>query len=403
MIGAGASGVMSAIFAKNKKNEVFLFDSNEKIGKKIYISGKGRCNITNNKDISEFFDEINRNKNFMYSSFYSFTNEDILKFFNENGLKTKVERGGRVFPLSDKSSDVIKTLEKVLCVKGVNVILNTEVKDVCISDEKFLLKTKENFGPFDKVIFATGGKSYPFTGSKGKGHEILKKLGHNITDLKAGLVGVDIKENIRKYSRVSLKFVEFSVYNKNNKLLNKEFGEMLFTHTGFSGPIVLKSSKFFENKKDYKIVIDLKPKLDEHTLDLRLLREFEYNKNKNIKNVLSNVLINSMVELVLEKSNVDGNISVNQLEKGERKKIVHTIKNLEFSFRNLRPLSEAIITIGGVDVKEVNSSTMESKIVKNLYIVGELLDVDANTGGYNLTIAFSTGHLAGISCLGKGV
>ncbi|WP_311525894.1 NAD(P)/FAD-dependent oxidoreductase [uncultured Parvimonas sp.] len=393
-MGAGASGIMSAIFSKNENTEVFLFDGNEKIGKKIYISGKGRCNITNSKEIYEFFDEINRNKNFLYSSLYSYTNEDILKFFNENGLKTKVERGGRVFPLSDKSSDVIKTLENVLNIKGVKTILNTEIKDVKLVEDKFELVCNKDYGLFDKVIFATGGKSYPFTGSRGRGHEILKNLGHTITDLKSGLVGIDVKEKIRKYSGVSLKFVDFKIYNSNRKLINSEFGEMLFTHTGFSGPIVLKSSKYFDNSKDFIVSIDLKPKLDEHTLDLRLLREFDENKNKNLKNV--------MVELVLEKSEVDGELSVNQLKKEDRKKLVETIKNLEFNFKSLRPLSEAIITIGGVSVKEVNSSTMESKLIKNLYIVGELLDVDANTGGYNLTIAFSTGHLAGVSCIEKG-
>ena len=376
-----------------------MFDGNEKIGKKIYISGKGRCNITNSKEIYEFFDEINRNKNFLYSSLYSFTNEDILSFFNDNGLKTKVERGGRVFPFSDKSSDVIKVLEKVLNNKGIKIILNTEIEDVKLIGEKFQLICNKDYELFDKVIFATGGKSYPFTGSRGKGHEILKKLGHTVTDLKAGLVGIDVKENIRKYSGVSLKFVDFKIYNANRKLLHSEFGEMLFTHTGFSGPIVLKSSKYFDNSKDFLVSIDLKPKLDEHTLDLRLLREFDENKNKNLKNVLLNVLIGSMVELVLEKSGINGEISVNQLSKEYRKKLIEIIKNLEFNFKSLRPLSEAIITIGGVLVKEVNSSTMESKLVKNLYIVGELLDVDANTGGYNLTIAFSTGHLAGVSCI----
>lgn len=391
---------MSAIFAKSEKTEVFLFDGNEKIGKKIFISGKGRCNITNSKNISDFFDEINVNKNFMYSSLYSFTNQDIIKFFNSYGLETKIERGGRVFPKSDKSSDVIKILDKVLNQKSVNIILNTEIKDISLINGKFYLKCNKDFGLFDKVILATGGKSYPFTGSKGQGYEILKNFGHKIIPLKPGLVGIDIKENIKKYSGVSLKFVDFKIYS-NNKLLNSEFGEMLFTHTGFSGPIVLKSSKYFNDNNDFIISIDLKPKLDKSALDLRLLREFEKNKNKNLKNVLSSVLINSMVELVLEKSLINGNMAVNQLKKSDRIKLIETIKNLKFNFKRLRPLSEAIITSGGVDVKEINSSTMESKIIKNLYIVGELLDVDANTGGYNLTIAFATGHLAGVSCLGK--
>lgn len=392
---------MSAIFSKNEKTEVFLFDGNEKIGKKIFISGKGRCNITNAKDTLDFFDEINRNKNFMYSSLYSFTNFDIIKFFNENGLETKVERGMRVFPKSDKSSDVIKVLEKVLIKKKVNIILNTEIKDISLNKEKFILKTKDKSFIFDKVIIATGGMSYPFTGSKGQGYNLLKKLGHTITPLKPGLVGIDIKENLRKYAGVSLKFVDFKILDQKNKIIHSEFGEMLFTHTGFTGPIVLKSSKYFDNKKDFLVSIDLKPKLDNHSLDLRLLREFENNKNKTLKNVLSNVLINSMVDLVLEHTLVDGNIIVNQLKKSDRLLLVDSIKNLKFHFKTLRPLSEAIITSGGVDVKEVNSSTMESKIIKNLYIVGELLDVDANTGGYNLTIAFATGHLAGVSCLGK--
>lgn len=389
---------MSAIFSKTDDNEVYIFDGNEKIGKKIFISGKGRCNITNNRDISEFFDEVNSNKNFLYSSFYSFSNIDIIDFFNSNGLKTKVERGGRVFPASDKSSDVIKTLEKVLNDKEIKIILNLEVEDILIENDKFRLKAKKDFGIFDKVILATGGKSYPFTGSRGKGHEILKRLGHNIVDLKPGLVGVDVKENIRKYSGVSLKFVDFKILDDSGKLLNSEFGEMLFTHTGFSGPIVLKSSKYFL-KNPSKIIIDLKPKLDYETLDNRILREISGNEKKKLKNILSELLISSMVDLVLEKTGVDGEILANQLKKSDRKLIIKGIKNLEFNFKNLRPLSEAIITVGGVDVKEVNSSTMESKLIKNLYIVGELLDLDANTGGYNLTIAFSTGYLAGKSCI----
>lgn len=392
---------MSAIFAKNEKTEVFLFDCNEKIGKKIFISGKGRCNITNSKDISDFFDQINHNKNFMYSSLYSFTNEDVIKFFNENGLETKIERGMRVFPKSDKSSDVIKVLEKVLIRKKVNIILNTQIEDIFLDNEKFVLKSKRGLEKFDKVIVATGGMSYPFTGSKGQGYKLLSKLGHHITDLKPGLVGIDIKEDLKKYAGVSLKFVDFKVYNKSNKLIHCEFGEMLFTHNGFSGPIVLKSSKYFNNKENFTVSIDLKPRLDRNTLDLRLLKEFEKSKNKSLKNALSNVLINSMVELVLKYSSIDGEIIVNQLKKADRLLLVETIKNLKFNFKSLRPLSEAIVTTGGIDVKEVDSSTMESKKIKNLYIVGELLDVDANTGGYNLTIAFATGHLAGVSCLRK--
>lgn len=397
VIGAGASGIMAAIFSKRENNEVFLFDGNEKIGKKIFISGKGRCNITNIKDISDFFEEINNNKNFLYSSLYSFTNIDIIEFFNKNGLKTKVERGGRVFPESDKSSDVIKTLEKVLLEKNVNIILNCEIKDIILKNEKFNLKCNKEYGFFDKVILATGGKSYPFTGSKGQGYEILKKLGHSITELKPGLVGVDVKEKIRKYAGVSLKFVNFKVY-RDNKLINSEFGEMLFTHTGFSGPIVLKSSKFFFNGGN-KIIIDLKPKLDEKTLEKRLLRDFQGNENKMLKNVLSKLLIASMIDLVLEQTSINGEILVNQLKKDDRKALIKGIKNLEFNFKNLRPISEAIITVGGVNVKEVNSYTMESKLINNLYIVGELLDLDANTGGYNLTIAFSTGFVAGNNCI----
>lgn len=397
VIGAGASGIMAAIFSKIENNEVFLFDGNEKIGKKIFISGKGRCNITNIKDISDFFEEINNNKNFLYSSLYSFTNIDIIEFFNKNGLKTKVERGGRVFPESDKSSDVIKTLEKVLLEKNVNIILNCEIKDIILKNEKFNLKCNKEYGFFDKVILATGGKSYPFTGSKGQGYEILKKLGHSITELKPGLVGVDVKEKIRKYAGVSLKFVNFKVY-RDNKLINSEFGEMLFTHTGFSGPIVLKSSKFFFNGGN-KIIIDLKPKLDEKTLEKRLLRDFQGNENKMLKNVLSKLLIASMIDLVLEQTSINGEILVNQLKKDDRKALIKGIKNLEFNFKNLRPISEAIITVGGVNVKEVNSYTMESKLINNLYIVGELLDLDANTGGYNLTIAFSTGFVAGNNCI----
>ena len=334
----------------------------------------------------------------MYSALYSFSNIDLIDFLNQNGLNTKEERGGRIFPKSDKSSDVIKVLNNILQEKRVNIILNTEIDDIILDGNSFRLLCKKDYGLFDKVIIATGGMSYPFTGSKGKGHSILKKLGHTITDLKPGLVGVDIYEKIRKYSGVSLKFVEFKVFNNDGKLLHSEFGEMLFTHTGFSGPIVLKSSKYFDNGKKYKIIIDLKPKITLQQLENRLLREIDNNKNRNVKNVLSNILIGSMVELILEFTKIDSNISVNQLKKEQRKKLVYSIKNLEFNFKNLRPLSEAIITVGGVDVREVNSSTMESKKIKNLYIVGELLDVDANTGGYNLTIAFSTGYLAGFSC-----
>lgn len=397
IIGAGPAGIIAAGIAGSRGKDVTLIEKNERIGKKLFITGKGRCNITNDSPIEDFFDNVMKNKNFLYSGFYSFSNIDILNLLHGYGLRTKVERGNRVFPQSDKSSDVIKALQKFLDHNNVNLVLNTNVTSIYYNNSKFIIKSNDKEMSFDKLIIAAGGSSYPATGSTGDGYKFSKRLGHKITELKPSLVPIEVNEGwIKELQGLSLKNVTISAYAK-NKLLYNEFGEMIFTHYGISGPIVLSMSNSLHNYTNGKIdlKIDLKPALDEKKLDDRILRDFQIYNNKYIRNALDDLLPQRLIPTIISLSGIDPEKTVNQITKEERTRLLNSIKGLTFTFKSFRPIEEAIITSGGVSTKEINPSTMESKLIPGLYFAGEVIDVDALTGGYNLQIAYSTGYLAG--------
>lgn len=398
IIGGGPAGMMAAIMA-SANNKVYLIEKNNKLGKKLFITGKGRCNITNAIPIEEFFDYIVSNKNFLYSSLYSFTNENIMKLLKDNGLDIKIERGNRVFPESDKSSDVINIFQQILNKKRVNIILNSKVTDIIFKDHKFIININGNYHEFDKLILATGGKSYPATGSTGDGYIFAKKLGHTITKINPSLVPIEIKEPwIKSLQGLSLRNVNLKAF-KGEKLIHEEFGEMIFTHFGISGPIVLSISNYLSRYKDLKFhfKIDLKPALDFETLDKRILRDFDKYNNKQLKNALNDLLPQKIIPTIISIAKVDDKTIVNQITKEDRLRLIDTIKNLSMDFKGFRPIEEAIITSGGISTKEINPSTMESKIIPNLFFAGEIIDVDALTGGFNLQIAYSTGYLAGVN------
>jgi len=400
VIGGGPSGIIASGFASSRGLDVTLFERNNKLGKKLYITGKGRCNITNNSPIDDFFDKVITNSSFLYSSFYSFTNEDIMNLIESYGVKLKVERGNRVFPLSDKSSDVIKAFEKFLKDRGVKVKFNTRITNIEYEEGKFLLISDTgNEGIFDKLIISTGGVTYPTTGSTGDGYRFAKKFGHSIIPLKPSLVPVEIKEEwVKSLMGLSLKNVTLKAY-VNGKKVHEEFGEMLFSHYGISGPIVLSMSNVINkyDKNNINLKIDLKPALPIEKLDQRILRDFELYKNKHIKNGLSKLLPQKIIPVIINIASVDEAKQINQITKEERRRIVETIKGLPLTFKKFRPIEEAIVTSGGVSTKEIDPSTMESKIVPGLFFTGEVIDVDALTGGYNLQIAYSTGYLAGMN------
>ncbi len=397
VVGGGPAGIMAAITAADNFN-VTLLEKNEKIGKKLYITGKGRCNITNAKDISEFFNYIPTNPTFLYSSLYSFTNEDTQKFFESLGVPLKTERGDRVFPESDKSSDIINALNSELKRKNVNVMLNCNVKELLVKDNK-ITGVKLDSGEelqCDYLVMAAGGASYPQTGSTGDGYKLCKKIGHNIIAPKASLVPVEVEETwIKELQGLSLKNVELMIKNKNNKTLFKDFGEMLFTHFGISGPLVLSASSVIDSSSNLKVVINLKPALSRDELDKRIQKDFVQYINKDFKNALNDLLPQKLIPIIIMLSGIDENKKVNLITREERKKLAEVIQELRLGVKGLRPISEAIITSGGIDIKQVNSSTMRSKIIDNLYFAGEILDVDALTGGFNIQIALSTGYLAG--------
>lgn len=396
VIGGGPAGIMSAITAA-EHHDVILIEKNERIGKKLFITGKGRCNVTNAKDISEFFDYIPGNPEFLYSSLYTYTNENVMRFFEDIGVKLKVERGDRVFPESDKSSDIIKGLEQELIKRNVTVKLNSKVKDIILNEGKIveLVLQDDSHIKGDYFILATGGASYPQTGSSGEGFNFAKKAGHKIAPLKPSLVPIELQEEwIKELQGLSLKNVELKI-KKGNKIAYKEFGEMLFTHFGVSGPIVLSSSRFVERNSSMEAVIDLKPALTEEELDKRIQKDFNKYINKDFKNSLDDLLPKKLINIIIELSSIPEDKKVNSITKEERKSLVYLIKNLTFNIKGLRPIAEAIVTAGGVNVKEIDPSTMKSKLVDNLYFAGEVIDVDAYTGGYNIQIAFSTGYLAG--------
>ncbi|NLY78250.1 MAG: NAD(P)/FAD-dependent oxidoreductase [Tissierellia bacterium] len=400
VIGGGPAGIIAAGFAGLRNKDVTLIERNDKLGKKLFITGKGRCNVTNSSPIEDFFEKVMTNSTFLYSSFYSFSNYDIMSLLERYGVKLKVERGNRVFPASDKSSDVIKALNRFLYDNNVKVMLNTRINDVSYVDGKFTLSSEDgNNMIFDKLIIATGGKSYPSTGSTGDGYKFAKKLGHTITPLKPSLVPIEIEEEwIKSLQGLSLKNVTLSGW-VDRKKIDERFGEMIFTHYGISGPIVLSMSnvinKYIGNEISFRL--DLKPALTFEKLDSRILRDFEINKNKQIHNGLEKLLPKKLIPLIINLSGIEETKPIHQIRKDERKKLVEIIKALPLTFKRFRPLEEAIVTSGGVSTNEINPSTMESKIVPGLHFCGEIIDVDALTGGYNLQIAYSTGYLAGMN------
>lgn len=391
IIGGGPAGMMCAIKAA-ENHQVTIFEKNEKLGKKLFITGKGRCNLTNYCDEREFLKNIVNNSSFMYSSIYSFSPFNTYYYFEELGLPLKVERGNRVFPASDKSSDVIRAYEKKLKTLGVKINLNYEVTSIEKVDGKFIINGRENF---DKVVIASGGISYKLTGSTGDGYKFAKDFGHKVIDQVPGLIGINLKNNF-SLAGLTLKNVELKVL-KDKKILSREFGEMLFTHRGISGPIVLTTSSKINRLKDFEMYLDLKPALDPEKLDARILRDFHENQNKNIENVMKSLLPRDLISYVLEGAGISGDKKVNQITKEDREGLVKTIKNFELKFDSLDDIDRAIVTSGGVDVKDIDPKTMESKKVKGLYFIGEVLDLDGLTGGFNIQIANSTGYSCGIN------
>lgn len=403
VIGGGPAGMFAAYHAAKNGHNVTLLEQNEKLGKKLYITGKGRCNITNASEMEDLFQAVVSNRKFLYSAFYACSNQMVIDFFEENGLATKIERGNRVFPVSDHSSDVIATLVKALRSVNVNVKLFTKVKSLIIEENKVMgVKLMDETKLLaDAVILATGGFSYQSTGSTGDGYRFAEETGHKIVPVSPSLVPFNTKEEWPKQLQgLSLKNVGINIYNE-KKLLYQDFGEMLFTHFGVSGPMILSASAAINpsllESKNLKMIIDLKPALDEEQLDKRLLRDFEESKNKQYRNALNKLLPSTMIPVFLALSDVEPDKKVNEITKEERQKIVKLLKGLPVTILGTRSWNEAIITKGGVSVKDINPSTMESKHISNLFMCGELLDLDAYTGGYNLQIAWSTGYLAGIS------
>jgi predicted Rossmann fold flavoprotein len=409
VIGGGPAGMFAAIAAAEAESQVTLLEKNEKLGKKLYITGKGRCNITNAGDMDNLFANIMTNAKFLYSAFYSYDNQRVIDFFERNGLRTKIERGNRVFPVSDHSSDVIATLQKVLKEKKVKIMLHTQVQSLLeepsVDDmsQNVVAGVKLEDGTTmqaDAVIVATGGFSYQTTGSTGDGYRFAKEMGHTVTDIHPSLVPFLAKEGyVQQMQGLALKNVEVRILN-GKKLLYQEFGEMLFTHFGVSGPLLLSASAAIKpslTAGELSMFIDLKPALSEEQLDHRLLREFEEAKNKQFKNSIGGLFPAKMIPVMLELSGIDPEKKVNEITKAERRYFIGLIKAFPVTLCGLRDFNEAIITKGGVKVKEVNPSTMESKLVPHLYFCGEVLDLDAMTGGYNLQIAWSTGYLAGVS------
>lgn len=402
VIGGGAAGMAAAVFSARNGHEVHLYEQNEKLGKKIYITGKGRCNLTNSCDMEELLGAVVSNRKFLYSSFYGFTNEETMEFFEQIGLKIKTERGNRVFPVSDHSSDVIRVLKEEMERQNVHVHLSEKV--VWIGEKEGIFSGirledgTEVKG--DACIIATGGKSYPSTGSTGDGYKFARQLGHTVTDLRPALVPVETKEAfVKELQGLSLRNVEITIYDR-KKELYRDFGEMLFTHYGLSGPMILSASSFIGKKleeRPLRLSLDLKPALSEEQLDARILRDFEENKNKQFKNSLGKLFPAKLIPVMISLSGIHPDKKVNEITKEERKRFVSCIKDLEITLIRLRGFQEAIITQGGVSVREINPATMESKIVKGVYFAGEILDLDAVTGGFNLQIAWSTGNAAG-SC-----
>lgn len=412
IIGGGPAGMLSAISAGTNKNDVTILEKMNMLGRKLLITGKGRCNITSSIPIDEFIKNVPGNGKFLYSCLNNFTNEDILNILKEEGLQTKVERGNRVFPITDKSQDVLQALLNRLKKLKVKIEVGANVKEILTEQDivngvKYIQGGKEKVLKADKVILATGGKSYSATGSTGDGYELAKKVGHTVTEIKPSLVPISTKgkdlEICRRMQGLSLKNVAIKIKDaKNNKIIYEDFGEMIFTYFGVSGPVILSgSAHLLRYKKEdirqgnIKLIIDLKPALDVQKLDDRILRDFSLEKNKIFKNSLDNLLPQKMISTVIELSGIDQNKKVNEITREERVRLVQLLKNFEITLHDFRPIEEAIITAGGISIKEINPKTMESKLIKGLYFAGEIIDVDAYTGGFNLQIAYSTGYTAG--------
>ena len=420
IIGGGPAGLIAAISAAQENNEVIVLEKMNEVGRKLLITGKGRCNITSNIPMEEFIRNIPGNGKFLYGAFNNFTNEDIISLLKEQGVNVKVERGQRIFPVTDRSIDVRDAIVKKVKKLDVKIIVNAKVQKIItkknnnentinVSKVEYLINGKKEVLDCEKVILATGGKSYPRTGSTGDGYEIAKKLGHTVTKIVPSLVPLDAKgDSIRickqlqglSLKNVSVKFVDI----EKNKEIYKDFGEMIFTHFGLSGPTILSGSahllryknleELLQNNK-IKILIDLKPALSNEKLDERILRDFLSEKNKLFKNSLYALLTKKMIDTVIEISNINPNKQVNEITKKERENLVNILKKFEITIKGFRPIEEAIVTAGGINIKEINPKTMESKLVKGLYFAGEIIDVDAYTGGFNLQIAYSTGYTAG--------
>ena len=414
VIGGGPAGMIAAITTAEQGNSVTILEKMEDLGKKLLITGKGRCNITNSAEMEDFMKNIPENAKFLYSSFNQYTNQDIINFLNKQGVATKVERGGRVFPVSDRAEDVLNAFKRKLKELNVEIKTNFEVTQILTEgstaigiEGKYKGKTERMLA--NKVILTTGGKSYPVTGSTGDGYKITEKLGHTITPLKPSLVPLICEEDSKKICQdmqgLSLRNVAIKVKHE-NKIIYEDFGEMLFTHYGLSGPIILSASAILIRYKNIekllksnkiKIFIDLKPALDEEKLDNRILRDFEELRNKQFKNSLEKLLPRKMINTIIEIIGINPEKRINEITKEERKKLVKILKNFELNINGFRKIEEAIITKGGINVKEINPRTMESKIIKGLYFAGEIIDLDAFTGGFNLQIAWSTGYVAGLN------
>ena len=409
VIGGGPAGMMAAITAAEYGNNVTIIEKNSDFGKKLLITGKGRCNITSSLYMSEFIKNTPGNGQFLYSAFQNYTNADIIDFLKGQGLEVKEERGNRIFPVTDKSIDVLNCFKSKINELKIKKILNTRVQKILVQNGKVLgLRTEKEIIQTDKIILATGGKSYPLTGSTGDGYLIASNIGHKVTEIRPSLVPLVIyeKNECKEMQGLSLRNVGIKIIDESkNKLIYEDFGEMIFTHFGISGPTVLSGSahlvryKEIENlmkNQKIKLQIDLKPALTEEQLDERILRDFKEFKNKQFKHALDKLLPQKMIPIVIEKTKINEEKRVNEITKEERKNLVKVLKKFELTIKDFRPVEEAIITSGGINIKEINPKTMESKLVSGLYFAGEIIDVDSYTGGFNLQIAYSTGYTAGM-------
>ena len=409
VIGGGPAGMMAAITAAEYGNNVTIIEKNSDFGKKLLITGKGRCNITSSLYMSEFIKNTPGNGQFLYSAFQNYINTDIIDFLKNQGLEVKEERGNRIFPVTDKSIDVLNCFKSKINELKIKKLFNTRVQKILVQNGEVLgVRTEKEIIQTDKIILATGGKSYPLTGSTGDGYLIAKNIGHKVTEIRPSLVPLVIyeKNECKEMQGLSLRNVGIKIIDESkNKLIYEDFGEMIFTHFGISGPTILSGSAHLVRYKEIdnlmkeqkiKLQIDLKPALTEEQLDERILRDFKEFKNKQFKHALDKLLPQKMIPIVIEKTKINEEKRVNEITKEERRNLVKVLKKFELTIKDFRPVEEAIITSGGINIKEINPKTMESKLVKGLYFAGEIIDVDSYTGGFNLQIAYSTGYTAGM-------